>query len=219
LSPGPAAPQQHRGGPTPYWTDEQLLEHLRQAARAVGAPLSITRYDTYRRSLEGSPLAAPATLVFRFGSWNQAIRQAGLPCTTDPWKALPLDPQDLRWLQRAARDLRVSGPLRRAEYTQWAREHRGAPSAADLVQRYGTWVALATQVAGISPWRRMSDEDALAWVRRCARALDRPPSLAEYARWASRHLEAPATITLRTRFRGWRRVLQLAGVLPEQDSA
>lgn len=223
MSPRPAARQepaslpQHRGGPTPYWTDQQLLDQLRQAARAVGSPLSIARYDAYRRTLDGKPLASPATLVFRFGSWNEAVRQAGLPTAADPWDALPLDPQDLRWLQQAAQELQAAGPLRRAEYTRWAREHREAPPAAELVRRYGNWVAVATQAAGVSPWRRLRDEDALAWVARCAQALGKPPSLAEYSRWASQHTGAPATITLRTRFRGWRRVLQLAGVAPDQQ--
>jgi hypothetical protein len=196
------------------WSDQDLLDCLRRCSKQLGKPVSLPAFNEWRKQADDRP--APATVVFRFGSWNEALRQAGLPVRQDPLggSAADLDPELIKWVQRAAEDLGVDGALRRNQYAQWAGSHPNAPSARQLARAAGGWVRLSAQVAGRSPWRRFSDEEALAHVRKCAESQDgKPPSMTQYARWAEQQDgNAPAMVTLRTRFRGWRNVLDKAGL-------
>lgn len=195
------------------WSDQDLLECLRRCSQQLDKPMSLPSFNDWRKQADDRP--APATVVFRFGSWNEALRQAGLPVRQDPLgkPSVELDPELFKWVQQAAEDLGVHGALRRNQYAQWAESHPGAPSARQLAKAAGGWVHLSAQVAGRSPWRRFSDEEALAQVRKCAEAQGgRPPSMTQYARWTDQQDgQAPAMVTLRTRFRGWRNVLSKAG--------
>jgi hypothetical protein len=195
------------------WSDQDLLECLRSCSQQLERPMSLPAFNQWRKATDDRP--APATIVFRFGSWNEALRQAGLSVRQDPLGAPPaeLDPELLKWVQRAAEDLGVDGALRRTQYAQWADSHPDAPSARQLARAAGGWVHLSSHVAGRSPWRRFSDDEALAWVRKCSAEQGKAPSMTQYARWAEQQDgNAPAMVTLRTRFRGWRNVLKQAGL-------
>jgi len=56
---------------------EQVLEALREAARAVGEPLTTKKYDVWRRKT-GKPSAIVP--VWQFGSWRAACEAAGVRC-------------------------------------------------------------------------------------------------------------------------------------------
>jgi len=195
------------------WSDQELLDCLRSCSEQIDRPISLPTFNQWRKEEADRP--APATIVFRFGSWNAALHRAGLPVRQDPLgkPAVELDPELLKWVRRAADELGTDDALRRSQYRQWADSHPEAPSARQLARAAGGWVHLSSNVAGRSPWRRFSDSECLDQVRKCANEQGKAPSMTQYARWTdTQNGEAPAMVTLRTRFHGWRNVLQQAGL-------
>src|SRR3954462_4395308 len=85
-----------------------------------------------------------------------------------------------------------SDSLSSKRYIELAREW-SLPSAARVVQVFGSWTAAAT-AAGLRPnppgrgsyTRRFTYEEALAAVRACAAELGHPPSDKQYDEWQKR---------------------------------
>ena len=131
------------------YSDEQILNGIRQAAKVHGEPLTADRYDTF---FAGNDLASTVRVIQRFGTWNAACAAAGL-------KVNPGRPSyRRRWseeqmLEHVADYLRSEGSRGSyAGYAAYARVVRDAPSAQTVRNVFGGW-ANAKARAG-SPTRR-----------------------------------------------------------------
>ncbi len=74
--------QRLRGGAPQRYSDRELLEELRRADTL--ALRTATAYSTHAGA-HGLP--SLATLIHRFGTWNEARRRAGLPVRSSPRKS------------------------------------------------------------------------------------------------------------------------------------
>jgi hypothetical protein len=123
------------GGPT--YSDEQVLEGLRQAAAVHGEPLSASAYDAY---FPEHGLVSRSRVVQRWGSWNQACAAAGLAVNAthsgyrSKWSAAAIAEHVADYLAD------VSKPSY-AGYDAWQRDRPGTPSAQTVRNRFGGWKA------------------------------------------------------------------------------
>lgn len=113
-------------------------------------------------------------------------------------------------LRAAASD---DGLLSVTTYRRFSAGRRNMPSAPTVVNRFGTWneavsrAGLVTQkTCRISPYERMTDDEMLDAVARCADHLEGVPSSREYDAWQGANW-APSLGLLRIRFGGWADVL------------
>lgn len=60
------------------WSDDQLLEVLRKAHAEIGDGMSATRYNKWRLSADSGKYPTHTMISWRFNTWNEALRQAGL---------------------------------------------------------------------------------------------------------------------------------------------
>ena len=132
---------------TPDYTDEQLVTHLRAAARELGEPLKVAAYDAWQR---GRGAASPALLIRRFGSWNEACARAGV--ATNKTRSTSRRWSDEAVVAIVATYLGAPGSTGSfVDYSEWARGQADAPSGATLRQRFPSWSevkARATALAG-----------------------------------------------------------------------
>ena len=77
---GYAPPARWRQRPRVTYTDEEILGFLQQAARTSNKILTTSFYSRWQRAVNAPVMA---TIMHRFGSWESALRQAGLPCRQD----------------------------------------------------------------------------------------------------------------------------------------
>jgi hypothetical protein len=71
--------QRLRGGAPQRYSDQRLLEELRRADT-----LALRTATAYSASAGTHGLPSLATLIHRFGTWNEARRRAGLPTRPSP---------------------------------------------------------------------------------------------------------------------------------------
>jgi transcriptional regulator with XRE-family HTH domain len=74
--------QRLRGGAPQRYSDQQLLEELRRADT-----LALRTATTYSSHAGAHQLPSLATLIHRFGTWNEARRRAGLATRPSPRKS------------------------------------------------------------------------------------------------------------------------------------
>jgi hypothetical protein len=157
----------------PAFSDKQLLGALRAWTTEHGRPPRAA--DWQRRPRPGSvrwqdefPRWPPASAVIaRYGSWNAALRAAGL---TPPRRARspPETLEALRvWARKHARIPRAA---------DWARADPDAhPSNAVAVAHFGSW-SRALSAAGLTPPRRTwTPIEMLVALRDLRQQLGRPP--------------------------------------------
>ena len=119
------------------YSDRDLLDALRAAATAEGEPLSVERYERFRRD-HGGPTSA--RVIQRLGSWNAACSAAGLTVRAAVagkgrgWTAAEVVPYVAAYLGEGRGDSY-------AGYLAWARQASGAPSAQTVRNLWGSWDA------------------------------------------------------------------------------
>jgi Homing endonuclease associated repeat len=127
------------GGRPRVWTQQMILDALREAAVSGSAP-SVGRWKKEKRS------PSPAVIVTRYGSWNSACLAAGLEVTPAPRGMGGLSDAELV----AGVAAFLADPVARMRgvrgYAVWAREH-GFPSPSMLRGRFGSWSAVVTAVS------------------------------------------------------------------------
>lgn len=126
----------------PDYTDEQLAAAIAAAAAELGEPLTASSYDAWQRSHDA---ASPALVIRRFGSWNEACARAGVASnktrsTSRRWS----DEDVVAIVADYLRSPGSSGSF--ADYTEWAKQHEGAPSGATLRQRF-PWAEVKQRAA------------------------------------------------------------------------
>jgi hypothetical protein len=183
-----------------------LVEALREFANYYGVGHAVS---PTKREMDDAGPYSHSVYVDRFGSWTQAVVQAGL----NP---------DTRRIPRA--DLLAE--LQRLEETlgrrpTWAdMEQEGSYSGWPYLSEFGSWRAALVE-AGYEPpaggrpqgTGRYSPGELVAELRRIARKWGRPPSASEF----DDHSELASSTYLR-RFGDWNSALERAGLAPRRES-
>ncbi len=170
--------------------DDELLADLRAVAQKVstGSPTR-DQYDELGRF-------SAATLGRRFGSWNKALREAGLATGLEH----SITPDAL-----LADMKRVAGMLGTTAITAVEYDKHGVHSAASAKRRFGDWNK-AVKAAGLEPGfnTQISNEDLFENLERVWRHIGRQPRLEEVASPLSKY----SAHTYSRRFGGWRKSLE-----------
>lgn len=129
---------------TNRYSDDELIEMLQDASRAVGGVLAKADFEAYGSGLvtaDGRPWPTGQTPMKRFGSWNKALEAAGLranPSSPIAGQILFDEAQCIDALRHVARELGESPTA--AAYDEYAKKTNGAlPSQATVRNRCGRW--------------------------------------------------------------------------------
>ena len=120
------------------YSDEVIVETLRDASIVQGDPMSKAAYDEYVEAFGGP---SGVLVSKRFGTWKGACKAAGLGVS-----ALPGN-RNRRWGQGQLVDVLIdyfnSTTARGTfeDYNRWAREETGRPSGPTIRNRFGSWTA------------------------------------------------------------------------------
>lgn len=121
------------------YTDEQIVQALREAACVQGDPLSNVAYQEYVEAFGGP---SKVLVAKRFGTWKKACLAAGLRVSALPGNC------HRRWGQGQLIDILIdyfsSGQARGTfdDYARWASEApERRPSAPTVRNRFGSWTA------------------------------------------------------------------------------
>ena len=119
------------------WTDNQILECIRQAG-ALSSPLS---YKTYERNIKSQGIDGPSAvrILQRFKTWNSACETAGVTpgqAVRDSYLRNWSDEEMIFWL---ASFMRQADTASYDAYNQWSRHEAGAPGAQTIRNTLGPW--------------------------------------------------------------------------------
>jgi hypothetical protein len=119
------------------YTDEEMLEALRTAAKVDGIdrPMTQVRYDELRPSFDGP---SGLSIIKRYGTWREALLAADLPANKASghkphWTAEELLDWVARFLAEPAAGKSYSA------YVSWAQVTRDAPSGPTIRNKFGKW--------------------------------------------------------------------------------
>ena len=159
------------------YTDERLLEELRECAARLGRSPTMREF-----SLDPKAAPHPQTLVTRFGSWNRAKRRAGLVARRFATRAELLG--QLRELGAELGRTPTGADL--------ARRRASMPSKSLYWQTFGSF-RLALRAAGFDvPDARERSNRAVEDGVRLAKRLRRLPSFDDWARARARDPQLPS---------------------------
>lgn len=127
------------------YSEDELLEYLREAASGVPAPLTTKAYAAFLQLHpkldDGRARPTAQAMLLRFRSWGTALAKAGL--SYNPHAGPPKkynDPQAaIGYIVECWRDLQH--PPTASLYDQWQRGKSGRPSSATLRRVTGGWTA------------------------------------------------------------------------------
>ena len=124
------------------FSDQDLLDILRQAASQVDGPLTGKKY----RKLNIQPTVA--VFVGRFGTWNNACEVAGVEhglAVRNNYKRAHSEEDMLAFVASYLADPRTNGSAQ--GYEEWQRKVEGAPSLTLIRQRVGRWNDIKIRLA------------------------------------------------------------------------
>jgi Homing endonuclease associated repeat len=126
------------------YTDEELLEVLRETSEALGGILTTHAYNHYAEGHtfpDGRPWPSHQTHFHRFGSWRQSLLSAGLaanPSSAISGQRIFDRSQCIDAVRHVGRELNGRPSLK--QYEMLARKSNGGlPSAATVRNRCGSW--------------------------------------------------------------------------------
>ena len=159
------------------YTDEQLLEELRECAARLGRSPTMREF-----SLDAEANPHPQTLVTRFGSWNRAKRKAGLVARRFATRA-----ELLRQLRELGAELG-----RTPTGADLLRRRASMPSKSLYWQTFGSFRS-ALRAAGFDvPRAKERSDRAVQEGALLAKLLGRPPSFDDWARARARDPRLPS---------------------------
>ena len=159
------------------YTDEQLLEELRECAARLGRSPTMREF-----SLDPDANPHPQTLVTRFGSWNRAKRKAGLVARRFVTRA-----ELLRQLRELGAELG-----RTPTGADLLGRRASMPSKSLYWQTFGSFRS-ALRAAGFDvPRAKERSDRAVHEGARLAKRLGRPPSFDDWARARARDPRLPS---------------------------
>ena len=119
------------------YSDEMMIQALRQAAAIVGEPMSTGAYESVQKD---QTLPMWLTIVNRFGGWNAACEAAGLKVNSQhkgkaaTWDTAACADAVARFLADSEVDSESF-----AAYVAWAKKRHGVPSGPTVKNVFGTW--------------------------------------------------------------------------------
>lgn len=116
-------------------SDEELVELLQRASKEVDGSMSASRYDQIAAA-NGYP--THQTMCMRFGSWNQAKREAGL-IEVKPTRAYVARHSTEQCLKSVKKFFRAHPGGTTEQYDEWRAGQSGAPSNATIRSKLGGW--------------------------------------------------------------------------------
>jgi uncharacterized protein YejL (UPF0352 family) len=184
---------------TKLYTDEQLLQALRDLAAELG------RAPTGDEMQARPDLPSTKPYYKRLGGWNAALKAAGL----EPYRRPVLVYSDEQLLQ-ILRDL--AAELGHSPRQSELKARPGTPALNTYERRFGSWTA-ALKAAGLKPYRRraraFSDEQLLQALRDLTAELGRPPTKKQL----QARPDLPPLGAYYARFgRSWTAALKAAGI-------
>ncbi|MCD2205143.1 homing endonuclease associated repeat-containing protein [Halobacterium sp. KA-6] len=178
------------------YSDEELLNRLKQFASELGRPPS-------QSEMNASGPHAAKTYADRFGSWNEALKTAGLETGTNEPNGRPAIPKD-----ELLADLKsVSETVGEAPSERCYNDH-GEYSVKTYCKRFGGWNS-ALQAAGLESKVELSlsEETLITALQEFAEELGRPPTTDEMDR------DGPYTTgPYKRAFGNWNQALRRAGM-------
>ncbi|MCM3778813.1 hypothetical protein [Microbacterium hydrocarbonoxydans] len=124
------------------YSETEMLDSLRDASQGRTVPLTVTAYRGFVQSepalADGRPRPGVQGMMLRFGSWNAAVRAAGLPANPHSGPAREFDA--LGAVAAVADCWRELGspPSVRA-YDVWQAGRPGSPSSATIRKLLSSW--------------------------------------------------------------------------------
>jgi preprotein translocase subunit Sss1 len=183
----PAAPR--------HLTDDQILAEIQRVAKMLGR-------TPFQSEFHRHVAFSITVVVNRFGTWTNAIKQAGLELA---WQRRYTKKQIIQEIRRVAKKLRK---------TPTVDEFKNFISLPCVYRHFGTWHS-ALKEAGLEPLgprRDITDEQILAEIRRVARKLNKTPTVGSF--------QSQATIDVKTvqnRYGTWNNALKKAGFTPTRE--
>lgn len=189
---------------TRYTTDD-LITKLEEFADDLG------EVPTQRDVDNDEDMPSSHTYKNRFGSWNDALREAGF----NPKMSTPdTDPSRDELLTKLEA---LADELGKTPTTTELRDADDMPSIHWYKKEFGSWND-AVRAAGLepntAPAREMDDEELLDQLREFAEELGRTPRAHEL----SDADQMPSSVTYQNRFGSWNEALLEAGLQPASPS-
>jgi hypothetical protein len=170
---------------TPAFRDEDLLEALRAAATALGAPPTRAAYLAWREHEARRLRPSPSLIARRLGSWTEGLARAGLvpsgttrrrrSAATTPRstvrnhrpRRVEFSDEDLRQaLRTVARAVGVAAPTRATyERHRASRPRHELPSALTIEHRLGRWPGACASAGLVNIPPAEATADAAAAIR------------------------------------------------------
>lgn len=192
------------GAGNPQYTDGDLVAALHDAASRVDPPLT---FDKYRSYCADHSAPAGQTLQYRFGSWTNALREAGL----DEY----ITKQDYTTEEISAAleviATRVDPPLTRSEYSNLRDDTH--PSARQITSHLGSWTN-ALREAGLDEYitkQGYTEKEVCDALRSAAAHTDDQLTTTAYKSYRDGH-GGPAISAVYSRFDSWTDALEAAGI-------
>lgn len=130
-------PRAQAGKRRQIYTDDQMLNALRDAAASEGEPLSGPTYDDWARS-QPERLPAAVTFLLRFGTWRQALAAAGVKFQASArttYVSRWTDEQLVGWVTDYTREAIAAGKRPSVRAAAAYAEERGGPGQRHLMVR------------------------------------------------------------------------------------
>jgi hypothetical protein len=178
---------------------EKLLNCLRDLAHALG------RNPTQNDLNKNPSLPSPVPFVRQFGSWQNALSEAGVVSAT-------INKYTNQQLLDAMRDLHTElGHVPKAQEMDQAKRY---PSARSFRRKFGTFNN-ALRLVGLepAPTRKYSNADLIDYLNLLAQKLKRTPEQVDM----NAAVGLPEATVYRRRFGSWPGALKQAGLVGERD--
>lgn len=121
-------------GQTKY-TDEDMIDAIRQASFFAAGRLRGAAYDEHRAAFGGPCKMA---IIARFGTWRAGCAAAGVPAnTTRSYTSRWTEADLIDWVAAYLADPDVRGTY--DGYADWAKARSGAPSGPRLRRTFPRW--------------------------------------------------------------------------------
>lgn len=119
------------------YTDQQIFSALRACINSGENALSVTKYNQNRTSMQPSS----ALIIQRFGSWNSALKAAGLTAA-DANRAYQRKYQLTEVVEWVRKYLGTADQPSYQDFSEWLRSQHSAPAAQTCRNIGGNWQQL-----------------------------------------------------------------------------
>ena len=187
----------HLTGRSRKYTDEDVLRHIRECADRHDGKCTVTLMN------QEEDLVAPSVAVERFGSWQEAKREAGVLPDERHANSRPREYSDDDYLALIRECKEKYGKATQRLFN----DDEDFPSAAAVRKRFGSWSDAKIEAGIEETAHRYTDDELLEMLRTC-KERHGSASASQFA--ADDEFCSPET--LQRRFGSWEQAKEHAGV-------